>query len=111
VNYYLALVTSIIIGIGGQISLKAGAVSSSGNKINLFLQPYVLVGLSSYFVAALFYIYALKKIPISVAYPSVAISYVAVSFLAHLLWQEPFGVKQIFALLLICLGIFTLNHQ
>lgn len=110
-NSYLALLASIIIGIGGQLCLKAGAVQSSGSKINLFLQPYVFVGLLSYFVAALFYIYCLKKIPISVAYPTVAISYVVVSFLAHLLWGEAFGVKQIFALLLIGLGIFTLNYN
>ncbi|NDJ25188.1 EamA family transporter [Nostoc sp. B(2019)] len=110
-NSYFALLTSIVIGIGGQLSLKAGALQSFGSKVNLFLQPYVLVGLVSYFVAALFYIYALKKIPISVAYPTVAISYAVVSFLAHLLWGEPFGVKQIIALLLIGLGIFTLNHS
>jgi len=111
VSSYFALITSIIIGIGGQLSLKAGAVQSFGSKTSLFLQPYVFVGLFSYFVAALFYTFALKKIPISVAYPTVAISYVVVSFLAHLLWGEPFGIKQIFALLLIGLGIFTLNYH
>lgn len=108
-NAYLALIVSIFIGVGGQLSLKAGALQNWGNRI-LFLQPYVLVGLCSYFVAALFYIYALKKIPLSIAFPSVSISYVAVAFLAHLLWGEPFGARQFFALLLISLGIYILSR-
>ena len=86
VNAYFALVISIIIGIGGQLSLKAGAMQGIGTKLFLF-QPYILVGLSSYFVAALFYIFALRDIPVSVAFPSVSISYVAVAFLAHLIWE------------------------
>ena len=109
-NAYLALTVSIIIGVGGQISLKAGAIEHFGNKI-LFLQPYVLVGLASYFVAALFYIYSLKTIPISLAFPSVSISYVAVALLAHLFLGEPFGGRHFFALLLISLGIYILSRS
>ncbi|MEH1944088.1 MAG: EamA family transporter [Nostoc sp.] len=109
-NPYLSLAISILIGVCGQISLKAGAIQSFGNKM-LFLQPYVVIGLLSYFLAALFYIYSLKYIPISVAFPSVSISYVAVVFLGHLLWGEAFGVNQIFALLLIGLGIYILNYS
>ncbi len=108
-NPYLALATSIFIGIGGQISLKAGAIQELGDRI-LFLQPYILVGLCSYFVASLFYIYSLQTIPISVAFPSVSISYVAVALIAHFLWGEPFALRQVFALLLIVLGIYTLSR-
>lgn len=108
-NAYFSLLISIIIGIGGQLCLKAGAVKSSGNSI-LFFEPYVLIGLFCYFLAAFFYIYSLKYIPISVAFPSVSVSYVVVAFLAHLLWGEAFGRNQIFALLLIGCGIYTLSR-
>jgi undecaprenyl phosphate-alpha-L-ara4N flippase subunit ArnE len=107
-NSYLALIISILIGIGGQLCLKAGAIQEVKNQI-LFLQPYIIVGLFSYFLAALFYIYSLKTIPLSVAFPSVSISYVAVAFLAHLIWGEPFGVKQVLGLILIASGIYTLQ--
>lgn len=106
---YLALAISIAIGVGGQISLKAGTTQNLGGKGVLF-QPYILAGLLFYFIAALFYIYSLKKIPVSIAFPSVSISYVAVAFLAHLLWGEPFGLRQLFALLLISLGIYLLSR-
>ncbi|EDX78390.1 hypothetical protein MC7420_7043 [Coleofasciculus chthonoplastes PCC 7420] len=109
-NAYFALIISIMIGIGGQLSLKAGAMQGIGSKL-FFLQPYILVGLSSYFCASLFYIFALREIPVSVAFPSVSISYVAVAFLAHLIWGEPFGIRQVIALGLIGLGIYTLNHS
>ncbi|MEQ8958910.1 MAG: EamA family transporter [Coleofasciculus sp. C2-GNP5-27] len=108
-NAYFALVISIMIGIGGQLSLKAGAMQGIGNK--LFLQPYIIVGLSSYFCASLFYIFALRQIPVSVAFPSVSISYVAVAFFAHLIWGEPFGLRQVLALGLIALGIYTLSQK
>jgi len=110
VNAYFALAISIMIGIGGQLSLKAGAMQGMGNKL-LFLQPYIIVGLASYFCASLFYIFALRQIPVSVAFPSVSISYVAVAFLAHLIWGEPFGIRQILALGLIALGIYTLSQK
>lgn len=109
-NAYFALAISIMIGIGGQLSLKAGAMQGMGNKL-LFLQPYIIVGLASYFCASLFYIFALRQIPVSVAFPSVSISYVAVAFLAHLIWGEPFGIRQILALGLIALGIYTLSQK
>lgn len=108
-NPYLLLTISIVLGIGGQISLKAGAMQSVKNQLLLF-QPYIFVGLSSYFLAAFFYIYALKKIPLSVAFPSVSISYVVVAYLAHLIWGEPFGMKQIFSLAFIGFGIYNLTR-
>lgn len=106
-NVYLALVISIILGVGGQLCLKAGALQSLSNK-NFLFQPYILLGLFCYFCAALLYTYALTKIPLSVAFPSVSISYVVVAFLAHIIWGEAFGLQQIAALLLIASGIYTL---
>ncbi len=109
-NSVTALVASILLGVFGQISLKAGAVRAS-NLGSVYLHKFTLLGLVFYFLAALFYIFALKKIPLSIAFPSVSISYVAVAFLAHLIWGEPFGFRQILALLLIGLGIYLLSRS
>jgi undecaprenyl phosphate-alpha-L-ara4N flippase subunit ArnE len=107
---YFALITSILIGVGGQLSLKAGATDNSAMK-TVLLQPFILLGFASYFVSALFYIYALRKIPLSVAFPSVSISYVIVSLMAHVLWGEPFGFRQVIALSLILSGIVVLSRS
>ena len=107
-NAYLALGASIVIGVFGQLALKAGAAQSGANLEFTYLNPYVLGGLFFYFFAALLYIYSLKTIPLSAAFPSVSISYVIVALVAHFLWKEAFGVYQILALVLICSGVYLL---
>ena len=105
-KYVLALVSSICLGVVGQLLLKFSALR--GGETSLFLRPTTLLGLGIYFLTALLYIFALKRIPLSVAYPSVAVSYVAVTLFAHLIWQEPLGLKQAVALGLICCGVILL---
>ena len=107
---YISLAIGIVIGIGGQLSLKAGAlkIADSSSLFAFLLNPYVLAGLFAYFVAALFYINAIKQIPLTVAFPSISVSYVAVAFLSHSIWGEAFGLWHLVALLLICSGIVLL---
>lgn len=106
--YYACLFTAILIGVGGQIALKTGTLNvGSSSGLPLF-QPYVILGLSCYFASALFYIFALKKIPVSVAFPSVSMSYVAVALIAHFLWNEPFGAQHMIAIAFILTGVFLL---
>jgi small multidrug resistance pump len=107
--YYAALATGIVLGIAGQIALKMGAAGTESIALQ-FRHPATLVGFAIYVVAAVLYMIALKKIPLSLANPSVAVSYVAVALAAHFLWNEPFGLQQIGALVLIGGGIVLL-HQ
>lgn len=108
--YYIALGISVIIGVSGQLLLKAGAIQTQQNSGSLFFQPQVIIGLFLYFIAALFYIYSLKTIPVSIAFPTVSLSYILAVLFAHFLWKEPFGVYQIIALLFITFGVFLLNY-
>ena len=107
---YVSLAIGITIGIGAQLSLKTGAlrVPDSSSLFSSLLSPYVLAGLFAYFVAALFYINAIKHIPLTVAFPSISVSYVAVALLSHSIWGEAFGLWHILALLLIGSGIVLL---
>jgi len=106
--YYACLIISILIGVGGQISIKAGSFNSAATAGIPLFQPYIILGLSCYLASAVFYIYALKQIPLSVAFPCVSLSYVLVALVAHLLWQEPFGLQHIMALVLIMSGVILL---
>lgn len=106
--YYVALTTAILIGVAGQVSIKTGTLILAETSGMPLFQPYIVLGLVCYFVSALFYIFALKQIPLSVAFPSVSLSYVAVSIIAHFLWNEPFGFQHGFALVLIISGVFLL---
>ena len=104
---FLALAVSIVLGVAGQLGLKAGALQDVIRQ-GWIPHPYIFLGLGFYVISFLFYIFALRKIPVSVAFPSVSISYVAVAYLASLIWKEPFGWQQIVALLFIGFGIFML---
>jgi small multidrug resistance pump len=106
---YLSLAAAILFGIAGQITLKWGSVGAA-TLAQQFVNPLTIVGIAIYFLAAMFYIIALNKIPVSVAFPSVAASYAIVAVLAHLLWNEPFGWPQLGGIALIGGGI-VLIHQ
>ena len=49
-----------------------------------------------------------EVITLSIAYPSVSLSYVVVVVMAHLVWGEPLGLRQGAALVLIISGIALL---
>jgi small multidrug resistance pump len=106
---YLSLTVAILLGIAGQIVLKAGAGGAPSVAAQL-MSPLTLAGLAIYAAAAIAYVVALNKIPVSIAFPSVAASYAIVAILAHLLWNEPLGWHQWGGIALIIGGI-ALIHQ
>ena len=108
--YYVSLVGAILFGVAGQIALKSGAESSHSIAAQ-FINPLTLLGLAVYALAAVCYVVALKKIAVSVAFPSVAASYAVVAVIAHLLWNEPFGWPQLGGLLLIGGGILLIHQH
>jgi drug/metabolite transporter (DMT)-like permease len=106
--YYVALGFGILAGIGGQLLLKAGA--DAPDFVSQVLRPSTLCGLALYGSAAFLYIVALRKIPVSVAFPSVSLSYAIVAVLGHFLFGEPFGIKQIGGIALIMGGVVLINQ-
>ena len=106
--YYVVLGIGILAGIAGQMLLKAGA--DAPDFVSQVLRPTTLAGLALYGSAAFLYIIALRKIPVSVAFPSVSLSYAIVAVLGHFLFGEPFGIKQIGGIVLIMGGVVLINQ-
>jgi small multidrug resistance pump len=107
--HYLALFMGIAIAAAGQLLLKTGSVRSGADVgVAQFIDPFTVLGLAAYGLAALLYIVAIKKIPISLAYPTAALSYAVVAVAAHFLWHEKFGLPQIAGIVLIWGGILLL---
>lgn len=104
-----ALAIGILIGVAGQMLLKAGA--SGETLLKQFLAPQSILGLGLYFAAALCYMYALRKIPVSVAFPSVSLSYVLVALLAHWMLGESMGPQKLAGIALIVGGVFLITRQ
>jgi small multidrug resistance pump len=106
--YYVVLGVGVLAGIGGQMLLKAGA--DAPTLVEQILRPTSIFGLALYGSAAFMYMFALRKIPVSVAFPSVSLSYAIVAVLAYFLFGEPFGIKQAGGIALIIGGVMLINQ-
>jgi undecaprenyl phosphate-alpha-L-ara4N flippase subunit ArnE len=73
-----------------------------------FMRLPTLVGLGFYAVSAVLYVIALRRIPVSLAFPSVSISYAVIAVFGYLLWSEPMGWPQVAGIALICTGVVLL---
>lgn len=108
--YYAALGAGILLGVGGQVFLKAGAGTEGDTFVQQVLRPQTLIGLMLYGLAAFLYIVALRKLPVSVAFLTGSLSYALVASLGYFLFDEPFGPAKIAGLALIMAGVW-LVHQ
>jgi len=104
--HWVLLLAAIATSTTGQALLKAGA--GAATLMAQLLRWQTGVGLGLYGFAAMLYIVALRKIPLSVALPCTAVSYVAVALLGHFWFGEALGVQKSAALALITLGVALL---
>jgi multidrug transporter EmrE-like cation transporter len=104
--YWVTLFAAIATSMAGQTLLKAGA--GTANFIAQLFDWRTLLGFVLYGGAAVLYIVALRRIPMSRALPCTAISYVAAALIGHYAFQEPMGFGQIGAIALICCGVLWL---
>ena len=108
---WLTLGAAILVSLSGQILLKAGAlgsVSASAGFIDQLFRWQTIIGLGAYGGAALLYIVALRRIPMSVALPSTAASYVVIALIGWGVFGEPLGAMKVAAIGLICAGVALL---
>lgn len=104
--YWTMLFAAIATTVIGQAFLKAGAGVPS--FIAQLFDWRTLLGFVLYGGAAVLYIVALRRIPLSRALPCTAISYVAAALIGHYAFHEPLGGAQIAAIALICGGVMLL---
>ena len=104
--YWTSLAVAIAASMGGQTLLKAGAGAPS--FMAQMLDYRTLLGLCVYSGSAILYIIALRRIPMSVALPCTAASYVAALLIGHFLFGEPIGPMHLGAMVLICAGVVML---
>ena len=108
---WLALGAAICTSLIGQVLLKAGAsgsVAAEAGFIDQLFRWQTILGLGCYGGAALLYIVALRRIPMSVALPCTAASYVAVALIGHFMFGEALGGQKLAALAMICGGVVLL---
>ncbi len=107
---YILLLCSIFLGICGQLLLKKGVMASSlsPNFVSIFktlLSPLVFSGLLLYGLSAIIWLFVLQRFPLSVAYPSLALSYVVIVILSSIFLKEPLSQDKIIGTILIFGGV------
>lgn len=73
--------------------------------IKLVVDPFILSGFLSAFIASLFWMAAMTKFDLSFAYPFMSASFVLVFIFSMLLFNEPFSIHKLLGLLFIVMGI------
>ncbi len=104
--YWLVLAGAIGFSLIGQTLLKAGAGAAS--FMAQLADWRTLLGLCLYGGAAMLYIVALRRIPMSVALPCTAVSYVAAVLIGHYAFGEPVSTMHIVAVATIATGVVLL---
>lgn len=118
---YLYILGTICFTVYGQIMLK-WRIDKYGSLppemfdkaifvLKLLLDPLVLSGFISAFVASLFWMAAMTKFDISFAYPFMSFSFVLVFLLSIFLFSEPVTFQKVIGLGLIVTGILVTSQS
>jgi multidrug transporter EmrE-like cation transporter len=113
--HHLYILLTILFTVYGQIVIKwqvnlAGAFPQGNiEKIQhigkLLLNPWVVSGFACAFLAALTWMAAMTKFPLSYAYPFMSLAFILVMFLSAIFFKEPITMNKSLGLAFIVLGI------
>lgn len=113
ISVFLAVIGQILMKSGmlkiGEITLHRSNVFMVGVKI--FTNPIIILGLLFYAVSAFLWLVGLSKVELSFAYPLVAITYVFIPILSHLIFKEHLSLMRIIALIIIIIGVCLLSRS
>jgi small multidrug resistance pump len=105
--YWTALALAIVASMAGQTLLKAGA--SAPTYLAQLFDLRTMSGLVLYGGSAMLYIVALRRIPMSVALPCTAVSYVVAALIGHYGFAEPMSIAKVAGIAMICMGVLMLT--
>ena len=99
------------LAITGQFMLKKGVgvsvlLPNFYAIIKTVFNPFVFFGLSLYAISSVVWLFVLKKFELSVAYPSLALTYIIIVVLSAIFFKEPLTINKILGVLLIFFGVF-----
>ena len=104
----MALLLAIVFAVIAQLLFKSFTQLQLNTISDYIFNPQLIGGLALYFISAILYIYSLKKIELSIAYPSISISYIGVLFLSYILFNEALTINKLAGTFIIVLGVILL---
>lgn len=122
-NAYLCMLASILLSSIAQLSMKVSMVMLSHYSgtdtalVSILLDPAVIVwlfvGLGCYAISLVFWLFAISRLDLSLAYPMLSLSYVLV-YLVAINWSllhEELSWTRSLGILIICMGIVLIAHS
>lgn len=116
---YFVLI-SILFNVFGQYYMKLGMKKFGVVGINkdilvtilkIIILPNILLGLLLYIISAFFWIIALSRVELSVAYPMLSIGYILIMLISYFLLNESIGIYKILGTMLIICGIYFISKK
>ncbi|QSX79662.1 EamA family transporter [Agrilutibacter solisilvae] len=115
---YAFIALTVLLSVYGQLVLKwqaslsgplpHGVAPKLSFLFHMLVNPWVISGLAAAFAASLFWMLALKKLPLSTAYPLTATSFLLILLFATLVLHEPLSMGKIVGTVMIVGGITVL---
>lgn len=106
---WLALVGAILFNTLGNLFIKSFSIATEVRSPLDYLTPAFILGMAFFGSNVVLYSFALKSIPIVVAYPIlVGMSLAAVSLVAVFWFKESFGLSHLLGVVFVTIGIICL---
>jgi drug/metabolite transporter (DMT)-like permease len=109
IHFALALFTVLGMSIG-QILLKIAAQGMRGHSLTLQLvlfDKYLVLALFVYAASMVLWVALLRHVSLSLAYPILALAFVFVPTLEHLILSEPMRPQTVLGAMIICAGVWV----
>lgn len=110
----MLIIFSIALG-GIQIILKKAVMNSFIEQVPLskqvadfLINPYFVSSILLYLSMGFFWVWIIARVPVSRAYPFVALSFISVIILEKIIFQEPISIKVIMGLFSILIGLILI---
>lgn len=102
---YVLLIICLFLMVFGQVMNK------KGTEVNSIINIFYIIGYVSLIVRGILWIYVIKKLPISFAYPFMSLSFVLILLPSTLYFKESISINNIIGSLIIILGIVFISRN
>jgi drug/metabolite transporter (DMT)-like permease len=121
-NAIFLILFAIACSVAGQLTLKVGmtavgqvGISTLQQPVQLLARlvstPFVAGGLGLYCLGAVAWLSVLSRVPLSIAYPNLALTYAFTPVLAWLLLGESVTSLRWVGISIICLGVIVVSRS
>lgn len=115
------VLTGVLLNAAAQLLLKAGTNAIGHFEfhwqnalpigIKLALHPAIAAGMMCYAISLVVWIMALSRVPVSIAYPMLAIGYLINAVAAWAWLNEPLGAQKMLGIGFIALGVWLVARS